>query len=165
MLWDSNSVEDVLQSAILNAFNSFDKFTEGTNFKAWIFKFLTHTIFNFNKRHEKISTLEINIEHANIETIAETFEQEMIYQNILNNPDRLFENIGDRLKDSLTQLNSAERSVFLLRAIDELSYKEIAYVLKIPIGTVMSHLSRARVKLRKSLCGYAKEMGMIKNEL
>lgn len=163
MLWDRNNVEDVLQSAILNAFKSFDKFTEGSNFKAWIFKCLTNTIFNFNKRHEKISTIKINLEQENIETIAETFEQEMIYQDILNDPERLFERVGDRMKNSLILLNSVERSVFLLRAIDELTYKEIADVLKIPIGTVMSHLSRARVKLRELLCDYAKEMRILKN--
>lgn len=158
MLWDRSNVEDVLQTAILKAFNSFDKFTEGTNFKAWIFKFLTHTIFNFNKRHEKISTIEIKLEQDEVESIAEIFEQEIIYQDILNNPERLFEKVGDRLKNSLKKLNNIERSAFVLRAVDELTYKEIAVVLKIPVGTVMSHLSRARTKLRKLMCDYAKDM-------
>lgn len=93
-----------------------------------------------------------------IEDPSEIFEKEMIYEEILNEQERFFEGLSSRVKDSLLFLSSAERSIFLLRSIEGLSYKEIADTLNIPMGTVMSHLSRARVKLRKSLCEYVKEM-------
>ena len=127
-----------------------------------MFKFLTNTIFNFNKRHEKINNFEIKLETDDFESIVEIFEQETVYLDLLDEPGKIFEKVGDKLKSSLALLSGAERSVFLLRSIEELSYKEISEVLKIPIGTVMSHLSRARMKLRRLLCGYAKEMGFIK---
>lgn len=93
-----------------------------------------------------------------IEDPSEVFEKEMIYEEILMDPERFFERLSSHVKDSLLCLSSAERGVFLLRSIEGLSYKEMADVLNIPMGTVMSHLSRARAKLRKLLCEYAKEM-------
>ena len=165
MLWGKNDIEDVLQSAILNAYKSFGKFTEGTNFKAWIFMFLTNTIFNFNKRYERINNFEIKLEIDDVESIVEIFEEETIYLDILDKPEKVFEKVNDKIKDSFDQLSSVEKSAFLLKSIEGLSYKEISDVLKIPIGTVMSHLSRARMKLRRLLCNYAKEMGLLKNEL
>ena len=158
MLWDKNDVEDTLQSAVMNAYRSFDKFAEETNFRAWIFKFLTNTIFNFNKRHERINTFEVKMDPDHIEAVSEMFEKEIVYHEILNAPEMFFDRLSSQIKDSLLLLSNAERSVFLLRSIGELSYKEIADVLKIPMGTVMSHLSRARARLRESLCDYAKEM-------
>lgn len=162
MLWDKNDVEDVLQSSIFIAYKSFGKYSEGTNFKAWIFAYLTNTIFNFNKRYEKINKSEIKLETDDFESIAGIFEQEAVYLAILEEPQKLFDKVGDKIKHSLTVLSCAERSVFLLRAIEDLSYKEISEVLKTPIGTVMSHLSRSRMKLRKLLCDYAKDIGFIK---
>ena len=165
MLWDKNDVEDVLQSAMLNAYKSFDRFTEGTNFKAWIFMCLTNTIFNFNKRYERINHFEIKLEIDDVESIVEIFEEETIYLDILDKPEKVFEKVSDKIKGSFAQLSSVEKSAFLLKSIEGLSYKEISDVLKIPVGTVMSHLSRSRMKLRRLLCNYAKEMGLLKNEL
>ena len=58
LIWNSNDIEDVLQTAIMNAFRSFDKFEEGSNFKAWIFKCLINTVFNFNKKYTRQSMFE-----------------------------------------------------------------------------------------------------------
>jgi len=99
---------------------------------------------------------------VNMESLVEIFEQETVYLNIIEEPEKIFETVSDKMKKSLSMLSSIERSVFLLRSIEQLSYKEISGVLKIPIGTVMSHLSRARVKLRRLLCDYANETGFSK---
>ena len=158
IIWDKNDVEDALQTAILSAYKSFDTFQKGGNFKAWIFKFLVNTVYNFNKKHGRKDTFETRLD-CDEPGILEVFEKESMYQEILKDPDRLLERVDERVKRSLFRLSLSERAVFLLRSIEGLSYKEISEVLQIPVGTVMSQLSRARAKLREFLCDYAKEIG------
>lgn len=174
LIWHINDIEDALQTTIMNAYKSFDKFEEGSNFKAWIFKYLVNTTLNFNKKYTRVNVFETVIEdtidkttispseHESLD-ILEILEREDIYHEILNNPFTLLEDVDKRMKDSLNRLNMPERTVFLLKSLAGFSYKEIANVLEIPIGTVMSHLYRARVKLRESLCDYAKEKGLFRN--
>ncbi|ODS33275.1 MAG: sigma-70 factor [Candidatus Scalindua rubra] len=175
LIWNSNDIEDALQTAILSAYKSFGKFEEGSNFKAWIFKFLINTVFNFNKKYTRLSVFETfheeildttkasHDEHENLD-MFEILEKENIYHEILKNPLKLLERMDKSMKDSLLKLNTAERTVFLLRSLTDLSYKEISNVLEIPIGTVMSHLYRARAKLRESLCDYARETGLFRDK-
>ena len=175
LIWNSNDIEDALQTAIMSAYKSFDKFEEGSNFKAWIIKYLINTVFNFNKKYTRQSMFEAfhegildsgkayHDEHDN-QDIFEMLEMENIYHEILKNPIKLLERMDKNIKDSLLKLNTAERTVFLLKSITDHSYKEIANILEIPVGTVMSHLYRARSKLRETLCDYARESGLFRNE-
>lgn len=171
LIRNSNDIEDALQTAIISAYKSFDRFEEGTNFKAWIFKVLINTVFNFNKKYSRLSAFETYheeilgatetpcAEYENLDML-EVLEKENNYQEILKDPFKLLENVDKPMKDSLLKLKTAERTVFLLKSLVDLSYKEIANVLEIPIGTVMSLLYRARAKLRELLCDYAKEAGL-----
>jgi RNA polymerase sigma-70 factor (ECF subfamily) len=175
LVWNSNDIEDALQTAIMSAYKSFDKFEEGSNFKAWIIKYLINTVFNFNKKYTRQSMFETfhegildagkasHDEHDNPD-MFEMLERENIYHEILKNPLKLLEGMDKSMKDSLLKLNTAERTVFLLKAITDHSYKEIANILEIPVGTVMSHLYRARAKLRETLCDYARESGLFRNK-
>jgi RNA polymerase sigma-70 factor (ECF subfamily) len=175
LIWNSNDIEDALQTTVLSAYKSFDKFEEGSNFKAWIFKYLINTVLNFNKKYTRLNVFETVVEETIDKTtippsgqesldVLEMLERENIYHEILKNPFKLLESIDKRMKDSLHKLNTAERTVFLLKAITDHSYKEIADILEIPIGTVMSHLYRARAKLRELLCDYAREKGLFRNK-
>jgi len=175
LVWNSNDIEDALQTAIMSAYKSFDKFEEGSNFKAWIIKYLINTVFNFNRKYTRQSMFETfhegildagkasHDEHDNPD-MFEMLERENIYHEILKNPLKLLEGMDKSMKDSLLKLNTAERTVFLLKAITDHSYKEIANILEIPVGTVMSHLYRARAKLRETLCDYARESGLFRNK-
>ena len=175
LIWNSNDIEDALQTTVLSAYKSFDKFEEGSNFKAWIFKYLINTVLNFNKKYTRLSIFEtfheevldtdkaLHDEHDNPD-MFEMLERENIYHEILKNPFKLLESVDKRMKDSLHKLNAAERTVFLLKSLADFSYKEMASVLEMPIGTVMSHLYRARAKLRESLCDYAREKGLFRNK-
>ncbi len=175
LIWNSNDIEDALQTTVLNAYKSFDKFEEGSNFKAWIFKYLINTVLNFNKKYTRLNVFETGVEETIDKTtippsgqesldVLEMLERENIYHEILKNPFKLLESIDKRMKDSLHKLNAAERTVFLLKSLADFSYKEMASVLEMPIGTVMSHLYRARAKLRESLCDYARERGLFRNK-
>lgn len=175
LIWNNNDIEDALQTAIMSAYKSFDRFEEGSNFKAWIIKYLINTVFNFNKKYTRQSMFETFHEgilnsdkvshdgHDNPD-MFEMLERENIYHEILENPLKLLERMDKSMKDSLLKLNTAERAVFLLKAITDHSYKEIANILEIPVGTVMSHLYRARAKLRETLCDYARESGLFRNK-
>ncbi len=175
LVWNNNDIEDALQTAIMSAYKSFDKFEEGSNFKAWIIKYLINTVFNFNKKYTRLSMFETFHEgildegrashdgHDNPD-MFEMLEKENIYHEILKNPLKLLERMDKSMKNSLLKLNTAERTVFLLKAITDHSYKEIANILEIPVGTVMSHLYRARAKLRETLCDYARESGLFRNK-
>ena len=157
-LWKPGEVEDVLQTALTTALQAFPQFEEGTHFRAWIFKHLQHAVWNANRRSRRApqSGFAEGLEEP---SAADVFEQEWTYHELLQHPEVLYESFDDRVRKALVHLPDPERVVFLLRSIGELSYREIAGVLQIPVGTVMGELSRARAKLRESLVFYAREVG------
>ncbi|MCM8530629.1 MAG: RNA polymerase sigma factor, partial [Lentisphaeraceae bacterium] len=77
-------------------------------------------------------------------------------------PDEFLEMCGDEVLVAMKKLSTMERSCLLLKTMQHFSYKEIAEILEIPFGTVMTHLSRGRAKLRKELTDYAHESGHLK---
>ena len=157
-LWTPGEVEDVLQTTLTTALQAFPQFEEGSHFRAWIFKHLHHAVWNANRRSSRAprAGFEEGLEEP---SAADVFEQEWTYHDLLQHPEALYESFDDRVRKALVRLPDPERVVFLLRSIGELSYREIADVLQVPIGSVMGHLSRARAKLRESLVSYAREAG------
>lgn len=159
VIWDKGSAEDVLQEAILSAYKAFDNFQPGTDFRAWMFRFVINKVFNHNKRYRKELQLQVSSEEPDL---LEALEKENAYSSILQDPQAFFERIDDRVKTALLSLGPGERMVFLLRSVEGFTYREIASFLDIPMGTVMSHLFRSRAKLRESLSGYARQMGFVR---
>lgn len=156
VIWDKNSAEDVLQDAILSAYKQFDRFEPGTNFKGWMYRFLINKIFNYNKKFRRDLQSKASWRDADL---LEALEKESTYNSILRDPQALFEELEDRVKNALLALGPGERMVFILRTVEGFTYKEIADFLDIPVGTVMSQLFRARARLRKSLSEYARQRG------
>ena len=148
MLRDRSLVEDVLQSAIMAAFAQFDRYAQGTNFRAWIFRFVTLELFNRNRKREPVSLAEMDDYPgpAGLDT-----QDEDAVTIILEAPEKLMEHFEDQIAEALWQLTTAERSVLLLRAIGEFTYHEIHTILSIPLGSVIGYLSRARKKMRHAL--------------
>ena len=161
MLRDPSHVEDVLQSAIMEAFARFDRYAEGTNFRAWIFRFVTLELFNRNRKREPAPFGE------GLEDIpgppSQDFPGEAL-ATILDSPGPLMEHFEDQVVDALWQLTTAERAVLLLKAIGEFSYHEIHNILAIPLGSVIGYLSRSRKKMRQSLADYAAQRGFRRTE-
>ncbi len=156
VVWDKNSAEDVLQEAILSAYNGFDRFKTGTNFRGWMFRHLINKIFNYNKKFKRDVQFRASWQDVNL---LEALEKESAYSSVLKDPQALFEKLEDRVKSALLSLGPGERMAFLLKAVEGFTYKEIAGFLDIPVGTVMSHIFRARAKLRESLSEYARQRG------
>lgn len=163
MLRDRSQVEDALQSAAAEAFASFDRYAEGTNFRAWIFRFVTLEIFNRNRKWEPVSFGEASAdllaqESWELGALGEMFDA------MLDDPDVVLGQFEDVVADALRRLAPMERAVLLLRGIGEFSYKEIHELLSIPLGSVIGYLSRARQRLRSALADYAEERGFYRRE-
>lgn len=152
--------EDLVQEVYLRAFRFLDKFEEGTNFKAWIFRILTNTFINDYRKKARTPQhveFEEKVEHAATEPMTQPREP-LPHENEYT---ALF---GDEINTALQTLSEDFRLVLILCDVEEFAYKEIAEILGIPMGTVMSRLSRARGQMQKLLRGYAEREGFIKKK-
>lgn len=128
----SEQAEDAVQQTYLQAWKYWDTFQEGTNCKSWLFRIL----FNVVKKEHGAK------ENAGIE--------DNVAGNILYfTPDRQIQVY--EIMEAFDLLREEHRAILLLIAVEEMSYKEAAFALKVPVGTVMSRLNRARAELRKIL--------------
>ena len=147
--------EDLVQETFTRAFQHFNQFEQGTNFKAWIFRILVNTYINGYRRKERAPVL---VDFAEMEPVYEEAVQEMSF---LNQPaESLYDLLDDEVKQALERLPEEYRVVLLLASVEGFSYEEIAKMVGCPIGTVMSRLFRARALMRKSLVEYAQERGL-----
>jgi len=134
--------EDMVQETLAKALRAFDSFVPGTNFKAWIFRILRNTFLTSRSGMAVSHTVFIEDYPATLDTVAaEPTPEEMLIR--LNDEAALYA--------ALDQLPPAMREVLLLCDVEELKYREIALILGLPIGTVMSRIARARVALRQLL--------------
>jgi RNA polymerase sigma-70 factor (ECF subfamily) len=154
--------EDLLQDVYLRAYRFFDKFEEGTNFKAWIFKILTNTFINrYRKKVREPQQMEFDkVEYFYSEAEKERDDK---YETRYDEK-RYVDLFGDEVTVALSKLSYDFRAVVILCDIEGFSYKEIASIIGAPIGTVMSRLSRARQQLQKYLREYAQREGVVKNQ-
>jgi RNA polymerase sigma-70 factor (ECF subfamily) len=134
--------EDLVQETISKALRGFDSFQAGTNFKAWIFRILRNTFLTSRSGITASRTvfLEDQADVPDIPDASSTPEEHVIR---LDNQ--------TAVNEALDQLQPALREALLLCDVEELKYKEIAAVLDVPIGTVMSRISRARRTLYQLL--------------
>lgn len=155
MLRDPSAVEDVLQTAVAEAFARFDCYAEGTNFRAWIFRFVTLEIFNRNRKREPVASGDF----AAAPAPPADGMPEVGPESLLEDSSWVMEHFEQHVAAALWRLAPAERAILLLRALGELSYQEIQRTLAIPLGSVMGYLSRARHKMRQSLAEHASQRG------
>jgi RNA polymerase sigma-70 factor (ECF subfamily) len=151
--------EDLVQETYIRAFRFRDQFTLGTNMKAWLFRILTNTFINTYRR--KSAQPEV--------TDLEGVDEFSLYRRMANDraasssPDpeaELLNSVVDtEVTDALEALPEKFRTTVLLD-VEGFSYKEIAEMLSIPIGTVMSRLHRGRKFLQKRLYDLARERGI-----
>ncbi|CAN5794929.1 RNA polymerase sigma factor SigR [soil metagenome] len=153
--------EDLVQETLLRGFRSFDSFTEGTNLRAWLFRILTNTYINRYRAKQRRPQ----------ETELSELEDLYLYRR-LGNLDAVFSNrsaedqllemfTDEEVKQALEDLPENFRFPVLLADVEGFAYKEIADILDIPIGTVMSRLHRGRKQMQRALYEYAMERGML----
>ncbi len=157
-VWDTGVAEDVFQSAILAAYENYHRFTPGTNFRAWVYRIITNKCFVANRETARTPTPLENVE-AGLVAVGE----QPGYGDVLNDPAVFLEQCGDEVNQAFRRLSTAERACILLRGVERFSYRNIADILEMPVGTVMTHLSRGRAKLRQDLLAYARENGIVRS--
>ncbi len=151
--------EDLLQEATLRAYRGFASFQEGTNLKAWLYRILTNSFINiYRKKQREPRTVDgpedldewFLFDRLGSQSVARSAEEDVL------------ENIPDAdVKGALESIPENFRMAVLLADVEGFSYKEIADITDVPIGTVMSRLHRGRKALEKALYGVAKERGLV----
>jgi len=136
---DRSEAEDLVQETFAKALKGFSSFQPGTNFRAWMYKILRNTFLTSRTGLKVTNTeqLDLDNEDAKLPTAKETPESILLQRSD-----------WQLVQQALEQLPVAYREVLLLCETEEMSYQEIAVTLGIPMGTVMSRLSRARAALR-----------------
>jgi RNA polymerase sigma-70 factor (ECF subfamily) len=139
---NSNDAEDLLQEAYLKALRSFALFQPGTNFRAWMFQILRNTFLSSRSKLERRMTVAMDSEEDGPELAVDRETPETILMNRSN---------SQLVQRAIDDLPVHYRETLLLCEVEEMSYREIAEILSIPIGTVMSRLARARKAVRESV--------------
>lgn len=149
-LYETELLEDVLQEAMMRAFRDFGLFEEGTAFRAWIFRYVHLCVLEANRRSRTRRQEVLKVEPA-VEGEGLPEPDDELSQWLLHTPDGVLDQCEQTLRGAIVRLSDLERGVLLLRALGEFRYREIADILGIPMGTVMSALSRARWRVRQHL--------------
>jgi RNA polymerase sigma-70 factor (ECF subfamily) len=146
--------EDLLQETFLKAFNHYDRFEEGTNLKAWLFRIMKNTYINSYRKRK------LQPHHVDLDELQEGFELQLVDQGRLadRSPESELLNghLDAEVRDALLGLPHDYKMAVLLVDIHGLSYQETADLLAVPVGTVMSRLYRGRKKLERSLLSFGR---------
>ena len=156
--------EDLVQETFLKAYRAYNTFEEGTNLKAWLYRILTNTYINkYRKESRRPSQVELG-----------AVEDLYLYRRIgseesadagRTTEDLVLEGLVESdIKRAVEELPENFRVAVLLADLEGFSYKEIAEILDIPIGTVMSRLHRGRKAMQKRLWEFAKQRGLLPEE-
>jgi RNA polymerase sigma-70 factor (ECF subfamily) len=156
--------EDLVQETYLRAYRGFGGFAEGTNLKAWLYRILTNTFINKYRAKKRRPE----------ETELDDVEDFYLYRRLggleearagRSAEDELLDLLPEtEVKEAVESLPENFRLAVLLADVEGFSYKEIADILDIPIGTVMSRLHRGRKALQKRLYQFAAERGLATEE-
>ena len=146
--------EDLVQETYVNGYKAFNSFKDGTNLRAWLFRILTNSFINaYRKKQRSFDEQEVEDIEA-INTLSSADYSSNTHLGI-SAEDALFERLtDDEIQTAIDSLPGTYKDVVLLADVQGFSYKEIAEILDVPDGTVMSRLHRARAKLKDLLFDY-----------
>jgi RNA polymerase sigma-70 factor (ECF subfamily) len=152
--------EDLVQETYLRAFRGFAGFEEGTNLRAWLYRILMNTFINtYRKRQREPQTIS-----------EDEVEDWYLYSKMTDRgaeasaETRVIESLPDEdVQAALESLPEQFRTAVLLADVEGFSYKEIADIMGVPIGTVMSRLHRGRKALEKRLWDVVRDRGLVRD--
>lgn len=153
--------DDLLQETFLKAFRSFHQYQDGTNLRAWLYRIMVNTYISRYRKQKRsgvsasLDELGSSVDPASDEPAPEDGQRFLDLEDAKNlesqNSRKLADGLSDDLKRAFEGLPEDFRLVLTLNIVNDLSYKEIAEILEIPIGTVMSRLSRAKSMIRERM--------------
>ena len=155
-----DDANDLLQETVLRAYRFFHQFEPGTNCRAWLLTILFNNFRNGYRRSSREQPA------ASAEEFRQRLETESLRSDPTGrDPEAILAEAGvdRRVQNALAALPAEFREALLLVDVQELSYQEVSAVLKVPIGTVKSRVSRGRALLRGALANYARERGIIRS--
>jgi len=155
--------EDLVQETYLRAYRFFDSYRPGTHIKAWLFRILRNTFIN-RYRAAKVRPDEVDFDRID-STYEQMIEEEFLHGKQPPSPERVVMDgvLDEEVQRAFGGLPEEYRSVVWMALVEEMSYKEIAAALAIPLGTVMSRLHRGRKMLQAALTEYAKRKGRLRS--
>jgi RNA polymerase sigma-70 factor, ECF subfamily len=150
---DRQEAEDLVQETYAKALKGFSSFQPGTNFRAWIYRILRNAFLSSRTGLKATPTVPLDLEG----------EEDVLLPAARETPETILLRRSDEqvVRQALEQLPVAYREILLLCEVEEMSYQEISTTLVIPMGTVMSRLSRARKALRGA-CSNSLQKGRTK---
>ncbi len=162
MTRNAEDAEDLVQETYLKGYKFFHRFEPGTNLKAWLFKILKNTFINSYRKNQKVPP---QSDFADIEDAFESRVSDEAPQRVKSPEQELLKNVLDEeVKRALDELPDDYRMAVLLADLEGFSYKEIAEILDVPLGTVMSRLYRGRKLMEEAMLRYAREHGYLRGE-
>ena len=164
MTRNPSDAEDLVQETYLKAYRAYHTFTEGTNLKAWLDRILTNTFIN---KYRKDSRRPNEVDLGTVEDLYlyRRIGSEASAEASRTTEERVLDGLVESdIKEAVEDLPETFRMPVLLADLEGFSYKEIAEILDIPIGTVMSRLHRGRKAMQKRLWEFAKERGLVPEE-
>ena len=161
MTRNPSDAEDLVQETYLRAYRGFGGFKEGTNLKAWLYKILTNTFIN-SYRAKKRRPDEVDLDNSEDFFLYRRLDGLESMAADRTPESEVLESIPDEVvKEALEALPEQFRMAVLLGDVEGFSYKEIAEILDVPIGTVMSRLHRGRRALQKRLYEFGRQRGLV----
>lgn len=152
--------EDVLQEALLKAFRGYHTFKKGTNLKAWLYRILTNTYINkYRRAARRPSEVELG-ELEDLYLFRRMGDTTTGGASVSAEEEALDAFVDDDIRKAVEDLPENFRLPVLLADVEGFSYKEIASIMDVPIGTVMSRLHRGRKQLQQALWRIAEERGI-----
>ena len=153
--------EDLVQETFMKAYTKFHQYQQGTNIKAWLYRILTNTYITHYRKAQR-SPKRSGGEEVEDWQLAAAASHDA--KGLVSAEAEALDNIpSSQLRTALESLSEDQRVVVLLSDVEGFAYKEIADMLDIPIGTVMSRLHRGRKNLREGLSALAAEYGIGEN--
>lgn len=158
---NARDAEDLVQDTYVRAFEKFHLYRQGTNLKAWLFRVMMNRFINLYRRRQaapdRASAEDLQPPAPATEVLARDFADAAALARLMREP-AFLDSLDDRLKRGLESLAPDHREILILNVIGDMAYKDIATALDIPIGTVMSRLSRAKAQLREKLVELGREL-------